>query len=135
MSGGDRAGANAAAVARFYEALAQGDATAMASLLTDDAVLHVPGRSANTGDYRGRDQVMAFIARAAETTGGTLRTAVHRVLADEEWAVALATYTATRPGRDPLENNLAHVIRLDDLRIAESWLHSRNQYEVDAFWG
>ncbi|MGW0592793.1 nuclear transport factor 2 family protein [Streptosporangium sp. NPDC002607] len=66
----------------------------------------------------------------------TLRLDVHRVLADDEAAVALATYTATRPDRSvPLENNLAHVITMRDGKIAESWLHSRDQYEVDAFRG
>jgi ketosteroid isomerase-like protein len=35
----------------------------------------------------------------------------------------------------PLENNLAHVVRLRDGLIAESWLHSRDQYAVDEFWG
>jgi hypothetical protein len=27
------------------------------------------------------------------------------------------------------------VARLRDGRIAESWLHSRDQYAVDEFWG
>jgi ketosteroid isomerase-like protein len=80
--------------------------------------------------------VLGFVGHAAQVTGGTLSLAVHRVLDDGEWGVALATYTATRPDREkPLENNLAHVARLRDGRIAESWLHSRDQYEVDAFWG
>jgi ketosteroid isomerase-like protein len=35
----------------------------------------------------------------------------------------------------PLENTLAHVITMRDGRIAQSWLHSRDQYEVAAFWG
>ncbi|GGP14661.1 nuclear transport factor 2 family protein [Nonomuraea glycinis] len=120
----------------FYDALARGDLDAAGDLLTPDAVLHVPGRSSNTGDHVGRDAVIGFVAKAAEVTRGTLRLAVNRVLADEEQAVALATYTATRPDRaTPLVNNVAHVITLRDGRIAESWLYSRDQYEVDAFWG
>jgi len=120
----------------WYEALAGGDFTAAAQTLTEDTVLHVPGRSSNTGVYRGREAVLGFVGRAAEVTGGTLDLAVHRVLDDGDWGVALCTYTATRPDRDrALENNLAHVARLRDGRIAESWLHSRDQYEVDEFWG
>ena len=74
---------------------------------------------------------------AAQATGNTLRMTVHRVLDDGEWSVAIATYTATRPtadGEAHLENNLAHVARLERGLIAESWLHSRDQYEVDEFW-
>jgi ketosteroid isomerase-like protein len=127
---------NAQTVQAFYDALARGDLDAAGELLTPDAVLHVPGRSSNTGAHLGRDAVLGFITKAAEVTGGTLRLVVHRVLADGEQAVALATYTATRPDRTaPLENNVAHVITLRDGRIAESWLYSRDQYEVDAFWG
>jgi ketosteroid isomerase-like protein len=120
----------------WYESLAAGDLATAAESLTEDTVLHVPGRSSNTGTYAGREEVLAFVTHAAEVTEGTLNLAVHRVLDDGEWGVALATYTATRPNRDtPLENNLAHVARLRDGRIAESWLHSRDQYEVDEFWG
>ena len=121
----------------FYERLSRGDLADAAELLTDDSVLHVPGRSPNTGTYQGRDAVIGFVAAAAQATAGTLRMTVHRVLDDGDWSVALATYTATREtadGQASLENNLAHVARLRDGQVAESWLHSRDQYEVDEFW-
>jgi ketosteroid isomerase-like protein len=127
---------NAAAVRAMYDALAVGDIATAASLIAEDAVLHVPGRSPNTGTYEGRDAILGFVGHAHEMTGGTLRLRVHRVLADDEVAVALTTYTASRPdGRPPLENNLAHVITMRDGRMAESWFHTRDQYAVDAFWG
>ena len=126
---------NAGVVRRLYDAAARGDLDALADLCTEDAVFHVPGRSRNTGAYHGPRGLADFLASAHAITQGTLRTQLHRVLADDEWAVALATYTATRPDRAPLENNLAHVLRLRDGRVAESWFHSRDQYEVDAFWG
>ncbi|MFI6458470.1 nuclear transport factor 2 family protein [Streptosporangium amethystogenes] len=127
---------NAQTVRDFYEALDKGDLDAATALLTDDSVLHVPGRSTNTGTYEGQEAVIGFVVKAATLSQGTLRLDVHRVLADDKAAVALATYTATRSDRSvPLENNLAHVITMRDGKIAESWLHSRDQYEVDAFWG
>ena len=126
---------NADAVRAMYAALVAGDLAAAAAHIAEDAVLHVPGRSANTGRYEGRDAILTFVAHAFEVTGGTLRLQLHRVLADDEVAVALTTYTASRPdGRPPLENNLAHVIHMRDGRMAESWFHTRDQYAVDAFW-
>jgi ketosteroid isomerase-like protein len=123
-------------LAELYRHLQRGDLASAASTLTVDSVLHVPGQSTNTGDYAGRDAVLGFVTRASQTTGGTLTMAVHRVLDDGEWAVAVVTYTATRPDRElALENNLAHVARLQDGLVAESWLHSRDQYAVDDFWG
>ncbi len=126
---------NARVVREFYAALTAGDIATAAGMIAEDAVLHVPGRSPNTGDYAGREAILGFVAHAHELTGGTLQLTVHRVLADEEVAVALTTYTASRPdGRGSLENNLAHVIRMRDGQIAESWFHTRDQYSVDAFW-
>jgi hypothetical protein len=121
---------------RWYDALRAGDLATAAGALAEDTVLHVPGRSSNTGTYTGRQAVLEFVGHAAEITGGTLEITLHRVFDDGEWGVALCTYTATRPDRQqPLENNLAHVVRLRDGQIAESWLHSRDQYAVDEFWG
>src|SRR4051812_11055357 len=101
----------------FYERLSRGDVAAAAELLTDDSVLHVPGRSPNTGTYQGKDAVIGFGDAAAQATGGTLGMPVHRVPDDGDWSVVLATYTAPRDtaaGPASLENNLAHVARLRD---------------------
>jgi ketosteroid isomerase-like protein len=126
---------NAAAVRTMYDALIAGDLVAAAEHIAEDAVLHVPGRSPNTGAYEGRDAILAFVGHAFEVTGGTLRIGLHRVLADDDVVVALVTYTASRPdGRPPLENHLAHVVHMRAGRMAESWFHTRDQYAVDAFW-
>ncbi|WP_370324662.1 nuclear transport factor 2 family protein [Euzebya sp.] len=125
---------NATALRRLYDAAAAGDVDGIVAGMTPDVVWHVPGRSTNSGTYKGPEEVLGFLGTAAERTGGTLSLTVHRVFADDEWGVVLTTYTATREGAQ-LENNLAHVVRMVDGRIAESWYHSRNQYEVDDFWG
>ena len=52
------ADANARMVRAFYDALAAGDVERAAAHLADDAVLHVPGRSPNTGDYEGAAAVL-----------------------------------------------------------------------------
>src|SRR6478672_13497573 len=94
----------------FYDHLSRGDLAAASQLLTDDSVLHVPGRSPNTGTYQGREAIVGFVAGAAQATGNTLRMTVHRVLDDGDWSVAIATYTATRTTKDGqanLENSLA----------------------------
>ena len=56
------------------------------------------------------------------------------MLVGDTYTAAVATYRATRLNRAPLENTLVHLMRFEDGRIAESWFHSRNQYEVDEFW-
>lgn len=119
---------------RLYESFMVGDLQTVAGLLAEDVIFHVPGTGLNAGDHRGRDGVLAFFAQAARLTGGTLRIEVHEVLVGDTYVAAVATYRATRPDRAPLENELVHLMRLDDGRITESWFYSRNQYEVDEFW-
>lgn len=133
---GEERGATDAAsvVRRLYEAFAGWDVGAVAGLLGDDVVFHVPGTGANAGDHRGREEVLGFLDQAARLSGGTLRIQLHDVLVGDEYAAAVATYRATRPDRAPLENNLVHLMRVEEGRVVESWFHSRNQYEVDEFW-
>ena len=124
----------AAIVRRFYQAFVAGDLPTIDSLMTDDVSFHVPGSGSNAGDYQGKQAVFGFFGKAAATTGGSLKLERLDVLAGEQHVAALATYRAEREGRAPLQNNLLQRIKLRDGRIAQSWFHSRNQYEVDAFW-
>lgn len=128
------AAAATAIVRRFYDAFIAGDMAALAALMTDDVVFHVPGHGQNAGSYRGQDAVFGFFGQAMALTGGHLRLELHDVLAGDRHVAAVATYHAQRPGRTPLQNHLVQLMRLRDGRIAEAWFHSRNQYEVDAFW-
>lgn len=121
-------------VKSFYEAFVSGDLESVAGLLADDVIFHVPGTGANAGDHHGRESVLVYFAQAARLTGGTLRLTLHDVLEGDEYMAAVSTYRATRPDRAPLENNLVHLMRVENGRVAESWFHSRNQYEVDEFW-
>lgn len=121
-------------VRNFYQAFIAGDMATVASLLADDVAFHVPGTGSNAGSHVGKAAVFDFFAKAHADTGGSLKLQLHDVLQGERLVAAVATYRAQRPGRRALENNLVHLIRLRDGRLAESWFHSRNQYDVDAFW-
>jgi hypothetical protein len=63
----------------------------------DGIRLHYPGRSPLAGDYDGVAQVLGFFGRAVELSGGTFRTELHDVVANDEHAVALFTARADRP--------------------------------------
>jgi ketosteroid isomerase-like protein len=130
----DTSSSATAVVRRFYQAFVTGDMATIDSLMTEDVSFHVPGTGSNAGDYQGKEAVFGFFGKAVSTTGGSLKLELLDVLAGEDHVAALATYRAERAGRAPLQNNLVQLIKLRDGRIAQSWFHSRNQYEVDAFW-
>lgn len=62
---------NEAVVRRAYEAQARGDIEGYIDLLSEDFVLHIPGRSQIAGDYRGKEEVRRHFREIAEISGGT----------------------------------------------------------------
>lgn len=126
---------DAAQVVRAVYAIVSGeDASPLSRYVADDVVAEVPGDSPNAGRYEGFAAFAGFLRRAAEVTNGTLRAKVHDVAVGEGCAIALATYTAERPGRAPLENHLCHLVRVVDGKIVYSRFFTGDQYAVDAFW-
>lgn len=123
-----------AIVRRFYQAFVLGDMATVDSLMTDDVSFHVPGTGSNAGDFQGKPAVFGFFQKAVGTSGGSLKLELLDVMTGQDHVAAVATYRAEREGHAPLQNNLVQLMKLRDGRIAQCWFHSRNQYEVDAFW-
>jgi uncharacterized protein len=117
---------------RGYEAFIQGDMQGVSDLLSDDIVWHVGGRSPLAGDYRGKDEVLGFLAKTMELTGGTFRLEIHDVLANDEHVTALLVARAERDGKT-LEDRQAHVLHVKDGKVTEYWGHPGDQYAIDEF--
>jgi uncharacterized protein len=64
-----------------------------------DSVWHAPGRNPLAGDHRGVDAILGYFARTIELTGGTFRTELHDVVANDEHAVSLFVARASARGR------------------------------------
>ena len=103
---------NAALVRRVFAAFGK-DPMAIAAALARDVVWRVPGRTVMSGEYRGRREVVAFLRRTGLETGGTYRSRLDAVFADDEWAVAIYRATGSRNGID-LDVDQALVIRIAD---------------------
>jgi ketosteroid isomerase-like protein len=101
---------NAALVRRVFAAFGQ-DAMAISAAFARDIVWRVPGNTAMSGEYRGRREVVEFLRRTGLETGGTYRSHLHTVFADDDWAVAIYRATGSRNGVD-LDIEQALVIRV-----------------------
>ena len=66
-----------------------------------------------SGEYRGRREVVEFLRRTGLETGGTYRSRLHTVFADDDWAVAIYRATGRRNGVE-LDVEQALVIRIED---------------------
>lgn len=124
---------NADQARRGFEAFQAGDLGALLGLFSSDAVWHVPGSNAMTGSYRGRDEIVAFLRRTAELTGGTYRVELLWVIADEHHLVAVYRARGERGGRS-LDIEQALLIRLEGGHWAEIRAQPLDAAAFDTFW-
>jgi len=116
-----------------FQAFSKGDMETLAALLADDVVFHFPGRGPLAGDHRGKDQVLATLAKQAELSGGTFRVELHDVLANDDHGVVLSKVSAEREGRTWGDNGVL-VFHIKDGKATEAWLHPGDQYAGDEFF-
>lgn len=86
-----------------------------------------------SGDYRGKEDVLGYLGRLAEETGGTLKNEPHDVVANDEHAVGLLHFSAQRGGKS-LSERAAHITHIRDGKLAEVWFFWENQQAVDDFF-
>ncbi|MGH9225953.1 MAG: nuclear transport factor 2 family protein [Acidimicrobiales bacterium] len=121
-------------VDRYLEAYARRDRAAMAEHFDDSIVWHVAGAHALSGDYRGREDVLDYLARAQYLAEGSLNLAPIEVLSSDDH---LVMFVRVRGGRDGhyLDVELVEVFRIGPGgRWSEFWSMADDQAQVDAFW-
>ena len=121
-------------VREAFAASGRGDIDALRNqYFAADMCLHYPGRSPLAGDYDGIAQVLGFFGLASELSGGTFRTELHDVVANDEHAVALFTARAGRADRR-LEDRIVEVMHIRDRKATEVWIYPADLYASDEFW-
>lgn len=103
---------NAALTRRVFAAFGR-DPKAISAAMSRDVVWRVPGNTMMSGEYRGRREVVEFLRRTGLETGGTYRSNLSAVLANDDWAVAIYRAYGTRNGID-LDVDQALVIRCEE---------------------
>ncbi|MEU9884508.1 nuclear transport factor 2 family protein [Sphaerisporangium sp. NPDC051011] len=118
-----------------YEAIIKGDLDYVRdNLLADDVVFHVPGQGKLAGDYRGKAEVVGYLARLVDVTGNTMRYEPDAFLTDEDRVAVMLRITGERGGKT-LDERGVHVFRLVDGKIAERWSFPQDSYVIDEFFG
>lgn len=125
--------ANVALIRAMVEEFQRGDLAAVQARFDPDAVWDLPGRGVLAGTYHGPAQIVAFLARSFELSGGTLRLEVMDVLGSERGGAHVQRVTADHQGRrlDCVEV-LAHEI-VDGVIVHTH--HRPDPYALDAFFG
>lgn len=123
--------ANEALLRRLFGAFGN-DAKQISAALARDIVWRVPGGTAMSGEYRGRREVVEFLRRTGLETGGTYRSTLHTVFANDDWGVAIYRAQGARNGLE-LDVDQALVIRFRDGELAEVTAVPLDP-TFDAFW-
>jgi uncharacterized protein len=122
---------NAELVRRLFGAFGN-DAKQISATFDREVLWRVPGDTVMSGEYRGRRDVVDFLRRTGLETGGTYRSQLHTVFADDEWGLAVYRAQGTRNGID-LDVDQALVLRFGDGVITEVTAVPLDS-AFDAFW-
>ena len=122
---------NAELVRRLFGAFGN-DAKQISATFDRDVIWRVPGGTAMSGEYRGRRDVVDFLRRTGLETGGTYRSRVHTVFADDDWGLAVYRASGTRNGID-LDVDQALVFKFAGGLILEVTAVPLDS-AFDAFW-
>ena len=124
---------HAAAARQGFDAFVRGDVGALLRLFAPDAVWHVPGANAMTGDYRGLEEIGAFLRRTRELTGGTYTVDLLWAVSDDDHLVTVYRARGERDGRT-LDIEQALFIAVEDARWRDIRAQPLDQAAFDAFW-
>ena len=123
---------NAEVLERAFGAFGR-DPIVVARSLADDIVWRVPGATAMSGEYRGRDEVLKFLRQTIVLTDRTYRTELEYVVADDDRAVAVYRARGEREGR-VLDIRQALFCEVRDGRIADVTAVPFDFPAFESFW-
>jgi ketosteroid isomerase-like protein len=118
-----RVDANEQAIRDLYDARARRDWDTVRSLLADEVGYHEPGEEDHSGDYRGRDEVVALLEKLVAVTEGTFQLEPEAFLNLQQHSAVLVRWWAERQGRRSDGYEIA-VYRVSDGKIAEVWFYN-----------
>jgi hypothetical protein len=120
---------------RQGEMYAGGSVEAVAELLAEDIVWHVPGASPIAGDHRGHDGVVAYFELRRRLAGSTMRMSPGAVLAEGDGVAQFVEGAAELAG-EQVSWQTVGVYRLDLQRgqVCEVWLVPLDLSLFDQIW-
>jgi ketosteroid isomerase-like protein len=118
----------------FLDRFARGELESLGEFFSEDVVWHVAGTHPLSGDYVGRDALVAYFLRANDESGGTLTLEPSGILANDRHVAIFLRATGERDGRT-LDIEMAET-----MNVGPDGLWTRfaampdDQASVDAFW-
>jgi ketosteroid isomerase-like protein len=124
---------NAELVRKGYDAFTAGDIEWMNEHIHENMVWHEPGNNFLSGDYRGREAVLAHFAKQVQHFLPEFD--IHDAVANDDHAIVLASVRVRRhDNQDAFEGRYVHTFHIDaEGRALESWIFNEDQAALDRF--
>ena len=117
----------------LFAALARCDLHALEELVSDDAIWHLPGNHAFSGDHAGKDGILALAARMQEHTAELLLD-VDEVVAANAHVAVVGNMWGDREGKILFGAGEVVVFRVEGAKVVEGWTYVFDTTELDRFW-
>jgi ketosteroid isomerase-like protein len=122
-------------VRSVFDAFASRDLTALSTLFHEDATWYHRNDDRLGGHHRGSDGIAAYLAEAAQLTGGTLRPVPRSFMADSAGRVCvLVQVSGTRPDGRSFDDPQVALFTVEDGRVHSVEQYVGNPASVTAFW-
>ncbi|MGC4809220.1 nuclear transport factor 2 family protein [Micromonospora sp. DT228] len=117
--------------ARFYSAHLE----RLSEGIDENVVWYTPGNHPLSGRIDGLPGVLEWLRKSAEVTNGTFRAETHKIVADGDTAVVIATWRGERKGMT-LEMPGVHVFKIDPEteKVVEARIWVYDDVFVNKFW-
>jgi ketosteroid isomerase-like protein len=121
-------------VRKGYEAFIAADMEWLNKHLHENVVWHVPGHNVLSGDYKGRDPVLAFFAKSVQIALPEFD--IHDVVASDDHVVALLNVVWRRNDNGATHTDrTVQVFHVVSGQALEVWTMSQDQHGLDQFLG
>ena len=114
-----------------YDAFVAGDMEWLNEHLHENVVWHAAGRSSLAGEYRGREEVLAFFAKSVQVARPAFE--IHDVAGGEDHVVTVLDVTWRLPDGGTFESKAVQVFHVGGGKVLESWFIPQDQAGLDAF--
>ena len=123
---------NAAFATAFWDAVAQGDSDAVRALLAHEVIWRAGGGHPLSGEFRGPDAVIDYLARVGESAD-ELTTELKDIFVNDQGAVVLYHLSARRELKR-LETDLYLELEIRDGELIRAGSVSFDQVASNEFW-
>jgi hypothetical protein len=123
-----------ALVRRGYAAFSAGDVATLSELIAEDARQYQPGSGPMSGEFNGRDAILAYYGRLASETNGTFRVELEHVYTDGQGRVVACSRATAQRGERRLDSGAALVFTIKDGKAQDLHGVEEDLDEWNEFW-